>query len=174
MGIGSKGGAIRMRRDRQVVLAWLLVALWTALVWTLSGNEFSASATSRFLGPLIRWLIPSISHSTLEALHGAVRKTAHAGEYAVLALLTLRALRLSRQTAWLRATAFAFALALAVSIADETHQSFAESRTGSPLDVALDGAGAIAALAVAGIWRRRQDPASGVGPSANARVEGGG
>jgi VanZ family protein len=163
-----------MRLDRQVVLAWFLVAIWTAIVWTLSGNEFSASATSRFLGPLIRWLIPDISHATLEGLHGAVRKSAHAAEYAVLALLTLRALRLSRQTSWLRSTAFAFALALTVSIADETHQSFAESRTGSPLDVALDGAGAAAALAVAGIWRRREDPARGVGPAADVRGEGGG
>ncbi|UCE87134.1 MAG: VanZ family protein [Deltaproteobacteria bacterium] len=147
-----------MQVDRQVLLAWLLVALWTALVWTLSGNEFSASATSRFLGPLMRWLLPSISESTLEALHGAVRKTAHVAEYAVLALLALRALRLSAETSWLRSAALAFALALTVSIADETHQAFAEARTGSTWDVGLDAAGAFGVLAVAGLWRRRRDP----------------
>ncbi len=143
----------------RVVWAWLAVALWTALVWTLSGDEFSAGATSRFIGPLVRWLFPALSETSLDWIQGAVRKGAHVAEYAVLALLGLRALRLSGSATWLRAAALAFALVLVVAIGDETHQFFVEDRTGSARDVGLDGAGALSILAIAGIWRRGRAPA---------------
>jgi hypothetical protein len=45
----------------RVARAWLLVALWASLVWWLGSDAFGASATSRYLGPLIEWLWPTAS-----------------------------------------------------------------------------------------------------------------
>jgi VanZ family protein len=146
---------VRIPLQPQALKAWLTVALWAVLIWALSGDDFSAGATSRFLGPLVRWLFPSISAGAMEWIHAAVRKGAHLLEYGVLALLALRALRLSAETAWLRSAALALALAVSVAVADEAHQAREAQRTGSPIDVAVDGAGGLVALAVAGVWRRR-------------------
>jgi VanZ family protein len=71
-----------------------------------------------------------------------LRKLAHAGEFAVLAILLVRATRSPR---------LAFLLAVAYAISDETHQMFVSGRKGSALDVVIDAAGAglgVAACAV--------------------------
>lgn len=79
------------------------------------------------------------------------RKIVHAAEYALLSFLWWRALR----TVVPARTALLLALGISVGYAasDEYHQSFVDGRNGSPLDVAIDTAGAgAAALAI----RRRQ------------------
>ena len=65
------------------------------------------------------------------------RKLAHAAEYAVLAVLLWRAL----ESGWA-----AFWLAVAYAITDEIHQAFVPGRHMSPLDVAVDAAGAAVGL----------------------------
>ncbi len=137
------------RVDPQHLRAWLAVALWAALILTLSGEGFSAASTSRFVGPLVRWLFPDISPQTLESVHLAIRKGAHATEYGLLALLALRAERLG--TARIPNAAMARVLTLCTVVAgvDELRQARLELRTGSAGDVGLDLAGAVAALALA-------------------------
>ena len=70
-----------------------------------------------------------------------LRKLAHAAEYAVLAVLLLRALG-SVAAAWLAAVAYA--------VTDEVHQRFVSGRVGAPRDVLIDAAGAAAGLLA---WR---------------------
>ena len=78
------------------------------------------------------------------------RKIVHAGEYALLCFLWWRVLR--RFAPGGRAVLLAFAVTVAYAASDEWHQSFVEGRHGSPLDVAIDSAGAgVAAL----LLRRR-------------------
>lgn len=72
-----------------------------------------------------------------------LRKLAHFGVYGALTLLWVWALR----PATARALPLAAAIALAYAATDEYHQSFVAGRTGSPIDVAIDAAGVIAALA---------------------------
>ena len=72
--------------------AWLWVGLWGAFVWGLGGEDLSMDGTSRFLGPLIQWLLPNISQVDNELVQFYLRKRAHFAEYAVLAVLILRAL----------------------------------------------------------------------------------
>lgn len=143
--------------------AWLAVAFWTALVLTLSSDGFGAAGTSRILLPLLRLLLPSASEETLALVHGAVRKAAHVTEYALLGALTLRALAqgAARTVArpGVRAALLAFAYAAFVAGVDETRQSLSTERTGTPRDVALDAAGAVAGigavqLAARGFGRR--------------------
>ena len=78
------------------------------------------------------------------------RKVIHFAEYALLTLLWWRALR-TRMPADQAALA-AFAIASLYALSDEYHQSFVEGRSGTPLDWAVDTAGAAAAA----VWLRRR------------------
>jgi VanZ family protein len=71
-----------------------------------------------------------------------LRKLAHFGVYGALTLLWVWALR----PATARALPAAAAIALLYAAGDEYHQSFVTGRTGSPVDVAIDGLGVAAAL----------------------------
>ena len=68
-----------------------------------------------------------------------LRKGAHMTEYAILAVLFVRA---TGSSAW------AFPLTVAYAASDEVHQLFVRGRHGSPLDVAIDGVGALIGLAL--------------------------
>lgn len=78
------------------------------------------------------------------------RKFIHAGEYALLTFLWWRALRtvLERPPAVLAS----LGVAVAYAASDEFHQTFVSGRSGSPVDVAIDTAGA--GLAALLLWRR--------------------
>lgn len=148
----------------RVALAWLLVAVWAGLVWWLGTDQFAAPTTSRFLGPLLRWLWPDGSPEQHFALLLAIRKLAHPAVYGVLAGLAFRAALLSGVSGSLRGAAVALGLAVGMAGLDELRQSRTAARTGSAIDVALDAAGASASLAaLALMWRRerlraRDDP----------------
>ncbi len=76
------------------------------------------------------------------------RKIIHFAEYALLCFLWWRAL--VTLTSPGRAALLAFLLASGYAATDEYHQSFIEGRHGSPLDWAIDSAGA----ATAALWLR--------------------
>jgi len=148
---------------------WLPVAVWAALIFYGSGDVLSDSRTSRFLGPLLRWVCPDLSDTTVRQLQGIVRKGGHVTEYAILALLALRALmrspRLLPQAWSWRAAFLALALCVLYAASDEFHQALVPSRYGSGLDVAIDAGGAILGLGLAwlGTSRTRQGRAMSPG-----------
>src|SRR5215212_797061 len=138
------------------------LAAWACFVLFASSASFSASNTSRIIRPLLLWLFPDISEESLAYVHFLVRKAAHFSEYAVLALLAARAFRTSHSERlgrlwWLAA----FALVACVALADEYHQSFLPSRTGTVYDSLLDMTGGATALACAGLWLARGRRKSG-------------
>jgi VanZ family protein len=92
------------------------------------------------IAALIFWL-SSISdlHVTRGLTEYVLRKGAHACIYALLAMACLRGSRDAR---------VALALAVAYAVTDEFHQSFVPGRVASPIDVAIDAAGALAGLAL--------------------------
>ena len=142
------------RPGREIALAWLCVVVWIAAVQAFASDSFSANETSRFIGPLLRWLFPDADAESIASVHLAIRKSAHLVEYAILALLALRAFRVSldRPLAWLAAASLV--LALVVAVVDESRQAAAANRTGALSDVALDMGGAVSALALARAVRR--------------------
>jgi VanZ family protein len=71
------------------------------------------------------------------------RKLVHFAEYALLCFLWWRAL--VTVTTPSRAALFAFLLASGYAATDEYHQTFVDGRYGSPVDWAIDSAGAAAA-----------------------------
>jgi VanZ family protein len=78
------------------------------------------------------------------------RKFVHLGQYALLTFLWWRALRTRFEDR--RAAVAAFVVAALYAASDEYHQSFVEGRSGSPVDWAIDCAGA----ALASLWLARR------------------
>ena len=89
-------------------------------------------------GGWLMYLFSSLSFDQLVILNWAIRKSAHIGAYAILALLNFRAIRGEREGWTLRWSVIAVAMAVLVAIADEIHQGFSPFRTASPADVAFD------------------------------------
>jgi VanZ like family len=104
----------------RVLSAWLPVAVWAGLIFTLSS-------------------IPDLG-TGLGGWDLLLRKLAHATEYAVLGLLLVRALG---------RPLLSFAVGTAYAVTDEIHQAFVPGRVGSPLDVAIDAAGVAVGILVA-------------------------
>ena len=142
---------------------WLPPLVWTAVVLALSSAPFSADNTSGVIGPLLKWLLPWLSPTAVDTIHGLVRKLAHLVEYAILAALWLRAF--ARRAAVRIPVAAWLTLLIGVVVAtlDEAHQSTVPSRTGSVRDVLLDTAGVLLAVVPARFgWARAVSVATGV------------
>lgn len=129
--------------------AWLPVILCASLIWGLGGSAFSHSETSRFLEPMLRWLLPDIGPEAMQGLLFWIRKAMHPAEYGLLSILIWRAGALTWPLSPLRLAGLALAGVAVLAGADELRQSFSAARTGSALDALLDiGGGTIALLAL--------------------------
>ncbi len=128
---------------------YLPLVIWICFITFASSDEFSASNTSRIVGPLVLWLFPKTTPETLVLIHFLTRKAAHFTEYAILAYLAARALSTSPRLV-LRRHWFLISLAFVIAYAllDEFHQSFVPSRTASVFDSMIDTVGGLVALIV--------------------------
>lgn len=127
-----------------------------AFIFTMSTDIGSAAHTSRVIEPFVQWLRPGASARDLDLAHFLVRKMAHVTEYAILATLIFRALRLTSpqrfvrrvDRRWAPASALAIALALSAAYAatDEFHQRFTPGREPCVRDVLIDSSGALGGL----------------------------
>jgi len=135
---------------------WLPPLLWLGVIFLGSTDLMSAEHTSRFIGPFLRWLKPDISPETLASIHFIVRKCAHLGEYAILALLLLRAAifttNLKRSLAILYVSVWVACLFVATT--DEFHQAFVASRSALATDIMIDSGGAILGLLIGAVFVR--------------------
>lgn len=142
-GSGICSFAVVQSRGRVLGLYWMPVVIWMGMIFWGSTDALSANRTSRFLGPFLRWLVPGIQPETEQAIRAVIRKGGHVSEYAVLAVLLARALRIGREPGpRARWTGGAWVLASAYAMTDEFHQSFHASRQGSWIDVGIDSVGA--------------------------------
>ncbi|MGZ6241939.1 MAG: VanZ family protein, partial [Candidatus Binataceae bacterium] len=99
-------------------------------------SYFSADNTSKFIDPILRFLMPGASAATIALAHGFVRKAAHFTNYAILFWLLVSGPLRGRPY-------FAFGLCVLYALLDEGHQLFVTSRGPSLYDVALDSTGAL-------------------------------
>ena len=131
---------------RSVVSRWVPVIAWMVLIFAGSTDALSGEQTSRFLVPFLRWLDPHISFATIASIHVAFRKLGHLSEYAILAVLLWRAVRIfTVNRAWIAAVVSLGAAACYAAL-DEFHQSFVPTRTASENDVMIDICGAVIGL----------------------------
>lgn len=112
---------------------------------------------TKLLGRAAPWVPPIALMALIFALssmpadqehHGTLylisRKLAHFVEYALLLTLWWRALL--TKVPHRRALALGFAIAVLYAVTDELHQTLVSGRTGRPLDVGIDAAGALTAI----------------------------
>jgi VanZ family protein len=125
---------------------------WTALVLFLGSIYFGADHTATLLAPLFR-VLSSLLGLPPYLVHGLIRKSAHAVEYAVLGGLWFSALAERRPA--ITASWIALSICLLCAFADEAHQAMVPNRTPSARDVIIDGVGAATALTLAR-WRRER------------------
>jgi len=139
-----------------VIVAWLAVLVCIGLVLFLGSGEFSAQSTSHLMIRALMYLFPDVPPGDLWRAYVLIRKFAHVAEYALLALVTFRAMWLTFDSILARLAAGTLLLAVTVAAVDETRQAFLSVRTGSPIDVLIDSSGALLAIGVAVLYLRRQ------------------
>jgi len=149
---------------------WLPVVVWAGFISWFSGDAFSARSTHNYIDPVLRLLFGDLSPEGFRLAHAVVRKSAHFVEYAVLALLLVRAMAVPRAPVAGAVVLRTIVYCALYAGADELHQYFVPSRGGSALDIALDTLGATAGALAAATWHRRPAPsgrsrATSSGPS---------
>ncbi len=118
------------RRHLSLAAAWLAVAAWAALIFTLSAQS----------------TLPDLTHGMPDLQDIAGHLAAYAGLASWLALALRQMPGVRRPWLW------AFVLAVLYGLSDEFHQSFVPNRHPDLFDVATDMVGAALAL---WFWRRR-------------------
>jgi len=108
---------------RRFSIAWLPLLVWMALIFTLSS-------------------IPDLSSGLQPMWDLVLRKSAHAGEYAILGWLAYRAL-VSSGVSRTRALWLAVLIGAAYAASDEFHQTFVPGRHGAVIDATLDSFGVL-------------------------------
>ena len=145
---------------------WGPVLGWGLFIWIFSTRGFSESGTSRWIVPLLHWLLPHAPPRTLFRIHHMVRKGAHAFEYFLLSLLLLHGIRRGRPGWRLSWGLAAVGLAVLWACSDELLQLFVPGRGSSLRDVLIDGFGAAMAQVIPAWWsaqRRAPDASSQTG-----------
>jgi VanZ family protein len=117
------------------MLLWLPVLLWCGLIFFLSG-------------------IPNL-RTEFGFWDLLLRKAAHMTEYAILFLLTRRAVAGSSAAFAGRAGILAAVFAILYAVSDEFHQSFVPTRGPSVRDVGIDAAGVFIGAILFLWWTRR-------------------
>jgi len=143
---------------RSVWKAWAPALVWLALIGIESTSALSSENTERFLYPVLHFLF-NLDPFRFFLWHFYLRKTGHVLGYGILSFLLFRAWRVSLPGAgnarwsmvWARTALFMTAL---VASADEWHQSFIPTRTGTVRDVALDTAAGLVAQILLFLWLR--------------------
>jgi hypothetical protein len=134
---------------RSRLIPWLPVVAWCAVIFLLSAQ-------------------PDLRFVEDQGTDFLVRKAGHMGVFGILAILAWRAL--AATTTLRRPWAVALLFGLVYAASDEVHQAFVAGRHMAATDVAIDMAGALIAVAVAGgllgLRRRAGAPEAPEGTSA--------
>jgi len=143
-----KGFSLALRR-------WLPVALWALLVLYASTNVGSSSNTGAALHPFLRWFFPDLPQLQASEVNLVIRKTAHAIQFFILALLLWRAARIKPALAFSNTGLAVWVLSICAVVAalSEGIQIFMPVRGASVADFLLDVGGALFGLLAILLWR---------------------
>lgn len=142
--------------QKQILKTWIAAGLWLFLIAGESTDLASAYNTSRFLYPILHFLM-GMDPARFLVWHFYIRKAGHFVGYFMLSLLLFRAWRATLRGAtlsrWsLQWASIAFFMATLVASLDEWHQTYVPSRTGALHDVLLDSFAALIAQVVIFLW----------------------
>ena len=134
-------------KNKRLILRWLsiiLLVLAVALIW---GNSMKEGSESLEDSGAVKGFIEEFFSALgidLEVAELLIRKTAHFAEYFALGLLALFA---AWQNGLPQKPILSGAFCVLTAIVDEIIQSFVPGRNGNALDLLIDSAGAICAVA---------------------------
>ena len=156
----GRGSSRLTPEKKQLVKTWIAAVLWMTLIAIESTDMFSAEHTSRFLYPLLHFLL-GMDRAHFAVVHHYIRKTGHFVGYFTLSFFLFRAWRATLRLPWaprwaLRWATIAFFMSALVASLDEWHQSFIPSRTGVFSDVVLDSFAALTAQVVIFLFLSRK------------------
>lgn len=143
---------------------WTVALGWMGVILALSTETFSFRTTLSLVEAVLVRVMPAEAATDAARMNAQARTGAHVLEYAVLAMLLVRALTTGRRGGGRgagRAVAIALAVCIAWAVVDEGLQARAPARRGTVTDVALDAAGGVLGIAVwIAVTRRRatRDP----------------
>jgi VanZ family protein len=154
--------------QKQLLKTWIAALLWIGLIAIESTDTFSSQNTSRFLYPLLHFLM-GLDLVRFEVVNHYIRKCGHFVGYFALSFFLFRAWRATLRLPWtprwaLRWAAIAFFMSALVASLDEWHQTFIPSRTGAFSDVMLDSFAALTAQVLIFLyltWKPRLARAAG-------------
>ncbi len=141
------------------ILSLVALLTWMVVIYAFSAqdNEESGALSDGIVDKVITFFYPDYEKVDTEEqlrrherISFIVRKTAHATEYGILAVLAFVAAM--QWFAWERRWYYMSALGLAViyAVSDEFHQTFVSGRGGSLRDVVIDSGGAVLGLVL--LW----------------------
>lgn len=119
-----------LRGSGRSLVAWAPAIAWAGLIFAFSAQ-------------------PDLRFAPDGGLDFVVRKLGHMAVFGILALLLSRAV--AGTTAGRRPWAWALALTVLYAITDELHQGGVTGRNASAVDVGIDAAGALFAVAAVGL-----------------------
>lgn len=160
-----------MKEFSLFVRRWLPVGLWAGFVLYASTSVGSGENTAHVLRPILKWVWPDFALASLDEINFFTRKTAHAVQFLLYALLLWRGLRLAPPLVtrtWV-AVAWVLGSAAALGFLSEGIQLFSPLRGARFGDVGLDFAGAAIGvgliLAARSLARRRHPATAAAGPA---------
>ena len=129
----------------------VFTVIWMLLIFLMSAQPAPESTTTSLtVGRMVCTVfVPGYRNmSAVDQLRLAkkidhpVRKTAHATEYAILAILVFLAISYCRKRTYLHS----LCIAIAYAVSDEIHQYFVPGRACMVTDIVIDSSGALAGL----------------------------
>jgi VanZ family protein len=151
--------------QKQLLKTWIAALLWIGLIAIESTDWLSSEHTSRFLYPLLHFVM-GLSPAAFEVVHHYIRKCGHFVGYFTLSFFLFRAWRATLRLPWaprwaMRWAAIAFCMSALVASLDEWHQTFLPSRTGLFSDVVLDSIAALTAQVLIFLYLTRKPRLAG-------------
>ena len=145
-------------KENKTAIFRVLAVVWMVVIFLFSAADGDESSkTSSWVGRTIAKVIYSDFESWseekqeeyIEKIEYPIRKTAHASEYALLAMLVFGAIGpLPGKKKDFQRYAFSWLITTLYAGSDEFHQLFVEGRSGQFTDVCIDSAGALAGLLI--------------------------
>lgn len=133
---------------------WIPAICVALLISSFSTHYFSGEQTSRFIIPILHWLLPWADARVLRLLHIAIRKSAHVTEFAVFSAAVFHGVRAERHGWRLEWAVLTLLIAVAYAGFDEWHQSFVPLREARVRDVLIDVTGALLAQVLVWVYAK--------------------
>ena len=148
--------------QKHTLKTWIAAILWLIVITIESSNLGSAANTSRYLYPLLHFLI-GLDPARFLVWHPYIRKSGHFVGYFTLSWLLFRAWRATLEGSgtlrWsILWAGIALTMTALVASLDEWHQIYLASRTGTIQDVFLDTFAALTAQFVIYLALRKRRP----------------